>query len=61
MPSLIVCGMGGVLASRLVLMGWGCGRISGKGGGFSLVSLDWRWGMGLGQNFDMICGAGIGC
>jgi hypothetical protein len=40
-------------------MGWGCGRISGKGGGFSLVLPDWRWGMGFGQNFGMICSAGI--
>jgi hypothetical protein len=42
-------------------MGWGCGRISGNGEGGSLVSLDWKWGMGLEQNFGMICGAGIGC
>jgi hypothetical protein len=42
-------------------MGWGCGRISGKGGGSSLVSLDLKWGMGLGQNIGMICDAGIGC
>jgi len=31
----------------------------GKGERFSLVLLDLRWGMGLGQNFGMICGAGI--
>jgi hypothetical protein len=38
---------------------WGCGRTSRKGGRLSPVFLDLRWGMGLGQNFDTICGAGI--
>jgi hypothetical protein len=40
---------------------FGVGRILGKGGRFSLVLLDLRWGMGFGQDFDMTCGAGIRC
>jgi hypothetical protein len=38
---------------------WGCGRTSGKGRRLSLVSLDLRWGMELGQNFGTIYGAEI--
>jgi hypothetical protein len=60
-PSLAVYGVGGVPASLLVPLGWGCGRISGKGERFSPVLLDLWWGMGLGQDFGMICGAGIRC
>jgi hypothetical protein len=60
-PNLVVRGVGGAPASLQVPLGWSYGRISGKGEGFSLVLLDLRWGMGLGQNFGMICGAGIGC
>jgi hypothetical protein len=40
-------------------MEWGCGRTSGNGERLSLVLLDFRWGMGLGQNFGTICGVGM--
>jgi hypothetical protein len=40
-------------------MEWGCGRTSGNGRRLSLVLLDLRWRMGLGQNFGTICGAGM--
>jgi hypothetical protein len=42
-----------------VPLGWGCGRTLGKGRRHSLAFLKFRWGMGLGQNFGMICGVGI--
>jgi hypothetical protein len=48
---MAVCGVGGAHVSLLVPLGWVCGRILGKGGRFSLVLLDLRWRMGLGQNF----------
>jgi hypothetical protein len=58
-PSLAVCGVGGAPLSLQVPLEWDCGRTSGNDGKLSLVLLDLRWGMGLGQNFGTICGAGI--
>jgi hypothetical protein len=42
-----------------VPLGRGCERILGKDGRHSLVLLNLRWGMRVGQNFGIICGAGI--
>ena len=47
--------MGGGLWSLEELLGWGCGRISGKGGILSKALRDLWWGMGLRLTFGMIC------
>jgi hypothetical protein len=56
-PSSVVYGAGGAPLTLYVPMEWGCGRTSGNGGRLSLVLLDLRWGMGLGQFWhDLWCG-----
>jgi hypothetical protein len=51
--------VGWVVLPRACRCLWGCERILGKDGRHSLVLLNLRWGMRVGQNFGIICGAGI--
>jgi hypothetical protein len=51
-------GAGGVLLSRQVPLGWGCGRTSENFGFHYLDSLGLSWGMAPRSAFDMICGVG---
>jgi hypothetical protein len=55
---LAACGVGGVLMSLSVRMGWGFGGISGGIEGYFQVMLGLRWEMVLMLNIGMICGVG---
>jgi hypothetical protein len=48
-------GAGGALLSLEELLGWGCRRVSGKGGRLSKALLDIWWGMGRRLAFSMTC------
>jgi hypothetical protein len=52
-------GGGGVLLSLEERLGWGYGRILGKGGLPSKALQDLWWGMGVGLAFGMIGGVEI--
>jgi hypothetical protein len=57
---MVAYGVGGVLSSQQVPLGWGCRRTSGKVGIRSLVSLDSSWGMAPRLAFGMICSVETG-
>jgi hypothetical protein len=55
---MVIYGKGGVLLGLQEPLGWGCRRISRKGGKTFLALLDLRWGVVPGSAFGLTSGVG---